>query len=49
MNSSLDREDRNIRRLLIGAGVVVVLCFLGSVVALAAMVAVNFNFLNWME
>ncbi len=45
----MDKEDRQIRGLLIAAATVAVLGFLSTVAMVTVMVAVNFNFLNWME
>ncbi|MCX6975010.1 MAG: hypothetical protein NTZ94_12095 [Verrucomicrobia bacterium] len=44
-----DPQDSLIRTVLISASVCAVLGFLTTVLAVAVMVSLNFNFLNWME
>lgn len=44
-----DKEDRQIRVILVAASALGTLAFLGAAVVVAVMVSTNFNFLSWME
>lgn len=44
-----DKEDRQIRAILITASALATLAFLGAATVVAVMISANFNFLEWME
>lgn len=49
MSEEIDKEDRLIRRILLGAATVAVTGFLVTAAIAAVMISANFNFLEWME
>lgn len=49
MSGEMDKEDRLIRRILLGAATVAVTGLLVTAAIVAVMIATNFNFLGWME